>query len=85
MYINEDILFISLYRFISTFLTKAACFRNIEVVLHLTAFWAIYIYIYICTCNLKRRCSMKMKEDITTKAFENSCVFLLWCAGDRCK
>ena len=51
-----------LYRFICTFLTKAACCRNIEIVLHPTtlsyictyvniyiyvSFKTIYIYIYI--------------------------------------
>ena len=34
--------------FISTFLTKAACYRNIEIVLHLTAL----SYIYTCKIEL---------------------------------
>ena len=36
--------FVSLY---CTFLTKAACCRNIEIVLHPTILSYIYIYIYI--------------------------------------
>ena len=35
-----------LYRFISTFLTKAACCRNIEIVQYPTNLKNIYIYIH---------------------------------------
>ena len=36
-----------LYGFITTFLTKAECCRNIEIVLHPTALTFMYIYVYI--------------------------------------
>ena len=36
-----------LYHFISTFLTKVACCRNIEIVLHPATLSYVYVYIYI--------------------------------------
>ena len=36
-----------MFRFICTFLTKAACCRNIEIVLHPTTLSYIYIYIVV--------------------------------------
>ena len=46
--------FSDLFRFICTFLTKAACCRNIEIVLHPTILSYIYIYIYTASNGLRR-------------------------------
>ena len=50
IYIHTYIYIYIYIRFICTFLTKAACCRNIEIVLHTTTLSIyIYIHIYICT------------------------------------